>query len=418
MISKHTHGIAAGNWFALAMLLGLGTVAPIAAVAQEAKRPQAAKPADPNRYLKKITLPGGHGIVVVSEGDFEPRSLGSYTVRWYRAENADFPFDDFLDGCIRAREDGGIEKLLLREIDGDGAKDVVVLIRSVGNANFLSAEAFGFQDKQVTLIASVNDLEWNADVAKALRLKLLEGSEPGSEAWNGAVEAIVQIRDGNGHGPDLGSDEWLNAVNRKVLGEAADKTVKIGSPEWLNAIGKALPTYQAKAPVNVQQGILSLDGYGVVRFGDTLPDMLKKLTPLKATANELDGTLIDPDRWLMKKAQKAEAEEAVATFLTISCYPGVTFLVDDEKIVRADISTPGIPNQLKIDVGMTVKQVQDLCPAAKFKTAKYADKDQDLKDTLIMAPNGQSGWRIIEQEGEIIEIKAGLKTAIERVENG
>jgi hypothetical protein len=415
MISRHTYSIAAGKGVALAVLLGLGTLAPVDTVAQEAKPSRAAK-TDPNRYLKKITLPFGRGIVVVSEGDFEPRSLGSYAVRWYSVANPEFPFDDFQAGCIRPRPNGGIEKLLLREIDGDGAKDVVVLIRSAGNAGLLSAEAFGFKARQVKVIVSVEDLEANADVARALRLKLLDSSKPGSAEWQGAVEAIVQVGDDQGHGPDLGSDEWMNAVNRKVFGEAAGKTMKIGSPEWLAAIGKALPNYQTKAPVNLQPGTLSLDGYGEIRFGDTIPTVLEKLKSLKATATGLDGEPVDAGWW--KKIQKAQEENASAVFITISCYPGITFMVENEKIVRADITAPGIPNQLKIEIGMTVKQVQALCPAAKFEPDKYADKDQDLKNAFIPSPDGKSGWRITEQEGEVIEIRAGLKAAIERVENG
>ena len=417
MISKHKHSNAAGKWLALAVLFGLGTMASIDAVAQEAKVPKAAKKTDPNRYLKKVTLPHGNGMVVVSEGDFEPRSLGSYSVRLYGAENLEFPFDDFLSGCIRPRPNGGIEKLLVRDIDGDGYKDVVVIIHSVGNGGFLSAEAFGFREKQVKLIALVEDLEWNADVTKALRLKRLNDAKPGSAEWLGAVEAFVQVSDDEGHGPDLGSAEWMNAVDRKVFGDAADKSVKIGSPEWLAAIGKALPSYKgAKAAPAGVAGTLSLEGYGEIHFGDTMPTVLEKLKKLKATAHDMDDKPIDAKWWAKAKAD--QEKEVCAILITMSCYPGVTFMVEEEKIVRADIAVADIPCQLKIEVGMTVDQVKTLCPNAKFELDKYAEDGEDLKNAFIPSPDGKGGWRITEKDGEIIQIRAGLKPAIEMAENG
>ena len=417
MISHYKQRGAVGTWFAIALLLALGTVSLTDAVAQQAKSPSAAeKKNNRDRYLKKVTLPYGRGTVVVSEGDFEPRSLGSYSVRLYGTENPKFPYDNFLSGCIRPRENGYIENLLLRDIDGDGAQDVVVVIRCVGTGQFLSGEAFGFNNKQVKLIASVGDLERNADVTKALRLKLLNNSKPGTPEWFGAVEALVQVGDAKGHGPDLGSEEWMNAVNTRVSGDTADKSVVVGSKPWFSVLNRVLGNYNAKPVAPVVSGTLTLEGFGVIRFGDTIPTVLEKLKTLKATANDYSGQTIDAHWW--KKIKKVQEEETCAILITISCYPGVTFMVEDEKIVRADVAQAGIPNQLKIEIGMTVNQVKALCPAARFETDKYADEGEDLKNAFIPSGDGKGGWRITEKDGKVVEIRAGLKPAIEMVENG
>ena len=42
-------------------------------------------------------------------------------------------------------------------------------------------------------------------------------SKPWSEAWfNDVAERYFDISDGHGHGPDLGSGEWLNSVEEKA----------------------------------------------------------------------------------------------------------------------------------------------------------------------------------------------------------
>ena len=123
---------------------------------------------DPDRFIEKIKLPTGQ-FVVVAEGDFEPRSLGSYRVRLYSGENPQFPYDDFVDGVIRARPDGFIEKVVLADIDGDGRVEIVVILRCVGSGQYLSAEAFAFDKKKLVFRASVGDLAWDADPVVALK---------------------------------------------------------------------------------------------------------------------------------------------------------------------------------------------------------------------------------------------------------
>ncbi|HCA16958.1 MAG TPA: hypothetical protein DEO64_07475 [Alcaligenes faecalis] len=53
------------------------------------------------------------------------------------------------------------------------------------------------------------------------------GSTPkvGSDAWLGKVDRQLAVSDGQGHGPDYGSQEWCNVVHFRLYGQAATKPV-------------------------------------------------------------------------------------------------------------------------------------------------------------------------------------------------
>jgi len=122
-----------------------------------------------DRFVQKITLPA-ELTAVVAEGDFEARSIGSFTVRLYSTENAQ-PGDDttfFVDGIIRER-DGSIEKVELADIDGDGEPELIVTVRNAGTGQYLSAHAVGFDKNRVWLQAAVADLAQDADPIAALK---------------------------------------------------------------------------------------------------------------------------------------------------------------------------------------------------------------------------------------------------------
>ncbi|HZX70747.1 MAG TPA: hypothetical protein VFE77_08005 [Rhodanobacter sp.] len=61
----------------------------------------------------------------------------------------------------------------------------------------------------------------------------------GSAAWYAWVDGTLGISD-KGHGPDPGSNEWNQAVQRK-LGEEAPRT-KPGSPQWQQSVDALLRT--------------------------------------------------------------------------------------------------------------------------------------------------------------------------------
>src|SRR6185369_9923031 len=121
------------------------------------------------RFVQKIKLPA-QLTAVVAEGDFEPRSIGSYSVRLYSGANAQ-PGDDttfFIAGVVRER-DGSIEKVELADIDGDEQPEVVVTVRNAGSGSFLSADAFAFDKKRLWLRAAVANLAKDADPVAALK---------------------------------------------------------------------------------------------------------------------------------------------------------------------------------------------------------------------------------------------------------
>ena len=123
--------------------------------------------AETDRFVQKIKLRTGQAVVV-AEGDFEPRSMGSYSVRLYSGENPQFPTDDFLAGVIHER-DGSIEKVVLADVDGDGRDEIVVIVRCAGTGGYLSAHAFAIDKKKLVLRASVAGLAAEADPVSALR---------------------------------------------------------------------------------------------------------------------------------------------------------------------------------------------------------------------------------------------------------
>ena len=106
-----------------------------------------------NRYVNQHKLSTGM-TVVVTEGEFEPRSMGSYSIRIYGA-NPEFPADDFLCGAVRAR-DGVVEKVIIQDINKDGTEEIIIIIRYVGTGGYLSADAFQYQSKLLELKANVD----------------------------------------------------------------------------------------------------------------------------------------------------------------------------------------------------------------------------------------------------------------------
>ena len=122
-----------------------------------------------DRFLHKAKLSTGM-TVVVADGDFEPRSIGSYSVRIYGA-NPKYPTDDFLSGEIRSR-DGYVEKVVIQDINRDDSEEIIVIVRSAGTGGYLSAEAFRYRFDQLKLIISVADLQKHADPIQELTKRL------------------------------------------------------------------------------------------------------------------------------------------------------------------------------------------------------------------------------------------------------
>lgn len=121
----------------------------------------------------QISLPDGR-LLLVTEGALEPRSVGSFSIRLYAAENADFPYDDFVVGIIRPR-DGSIEKIELVDLKPGGIPELLVTIRSAGSGGYLAAQAFAIGPREIRLLSALPMQAPNADIVKQLQDKLSGG---------------------------------------------------------------------------------------------------------------------------------------------------------------------------------------------------------------------------------------------------
>jgi hypothetical protein len=132
-------------------------------------------------FVQKFEIPGSDAALVVDEGEFEPRSIGSYALRVYEGARKSFPTDDFVAGLVR-RRNGHVEAVRFADIDGDQTPEIVVIIRSVGSGGYLTADAFRYRLRSLEFAASAPDLGPEADPIAALRAILgaagVENSNP------------------------------------------------------------------------------------------------------------------------------------------------------------------------------------------------------------------------------------------------
>jgi len=133
--------------------------------------------ADESRFATKLALPNGQ-TVVVAEGDFEPRSIGSYSVRLYAA-GADPQTDtaSFVTGLFE-RRDGTIESVELADVDRDGREEIVIVMRSVGTGSYLTAHAITVRDKRLEMRAMVVGIAKDADPVAALLAATAKEADP------------------------------------------------------------------------------------------------------------------------------------------------------------------------------------------------------------------------------------------------
>jgi hypothetical protein len=127
---------------------------------------------DEGRVVKQVAFPRGHSVAVVAEGEFEPRSVGSYTIRLYNSPNPAFPFDNFVAGIVRPRN-GVVEDVGFVALERSAAAALVVIVRSAGSGGYRSADAFDLTSQRITLIGSVSGLAPNVNPIEALRRQLI-----------------------------------------------------------------------------------------------------------------------------------------------------------------------------------------------------------------------------------------------------
>ena len=123
--------------------------------------------AEAGRFVTKVKLPSGQ-TAVVAEGDFEARSIGSFSLRLYDAAPPEDETTFFRTGQVRAR-DGTIEKVVVADIAGDQRPEIVVIVRSAGTGGYLSAHAFAIDKQRLVFHSAVEGLSSDADPIAALR---------------------------------------------------------------------------------------------------------------------------------------------------------------------------------------------------------------------------------------------------------
>ncbi len=134
-----------------------------------------------DRFVGKLSLSSGH-TVLVYEGEFEARSVGSYSVLLYAPAPPEERTTFFLSGVVTPR-DGVIENVRLSDLDGDHAEELIVVSRSVGTGGYLSAEAYRIVNERICIFRSVRDLPPDADCEAALR----QSGENNERRCGGAV---------------------------------------------------------------------------------------------------------------------------------------------------------------------------------------------------------------------------------------
>jgi hypothetical protein len=122
--------------------------------------------ADSDRYVRKLALPDGQ-TAVIAEGDFEARSIGTYTVRLYSPDSTKADDTTFYTAGVILERDGMVEDVRVADLDGKG-EELVVIVRSAGTGGYLSAQALSFANKGIEVRSHVEGLPKDADPVAAL----------------------------------------------------------------------------------------------------------------------------------------------------------------------------------------------------------------------------------------------------------
>jgi hypothetical protein len=106
------------------------------------------------RFVKEFKV-RDNITVVVAEGDKEPRSIGSYSVRVY----SDLNTGSFVDGMIKSR-DGYIREVEIKERDRTGSDEIRVTIATAGSGSYFAVDVFTFDGK---------NLRWSKEKSRPLQ---------------------------------------------------------------------------------------------------------------------------------------------------------------------------------------------------------------------------------------------------------
>ncbi|MDP8249643.1 PliI family lysozyme inhibitor of I-type lysozyme [Pseudochrobactrum saccharolyticum] len=106
-------------------------------------------------------------IAVISEGDLEPASIGSYTVALYKDDG----LIDYLGGGIFARDgsvfgDKGEPRVSFADITGDGNPEMIIAKLTAGSGNYLDVDVLKLGDSTVERV-----LNFASDTKKDLLIE-------------------------------------------------------------------------------------------------------------------------------------------------------------------------------------------------------------------------------------------------------
>jgi hypothetical protein len=90
------------------------------------------------RFVARFDLRGGF-VCVVAEGDLEPRSIGTFSVRVYR----DLDVGDYVAGAI-GRRDGFVRRAYAVARDDGGPQEIAVEVETAGSGRYSSTHVFVF----------------------------------------------------------------------------------------------------------------------------------------------------------------------------------------------------------------------------------------------------------------------------------
>lgn len=91
-----------------------------------------------DRFVTRFALNGGF-VCVVAEGDLEPRSIGTFSVRVYR----DLEVGDYVAGTI-GRRDGFVRRAYAVAGDEAGPQQIAVEVETAGSGRHASTHVFVF----------------------------------------------------------------------------------------------------------------------------------------------------------------------------------------------------------------------------------------------------------------------------------
>jgi len=128
--------------------------------------------AETPRFVSKVKLPSGQ-TAVIAEGEFEARSIGSFSIRLYDAATGDDETTFFASGLVSPR-DGTVEQVTLADLDEDRSPEIIVKVRSAGSGGYLSAAAYRVTGKQIALASTVEGLAPGADTVAALKKSIIK----------------------------------------------------------------------------------------------------------------------------------------------------------------------------------------------------------------------------------------------------